>query len=74
MCGRASQYAELSEIEKRFGLLPTGPRPPSPARYNAAPRQSLLVVRHDLAAGGRVAEPMRWGLVPSWAKDIKIGD
>ena len=40
-------------------------------RYNLAPTQSVLTVVND---GMRRGELMRWGLVPSWAKDIKIGN
>jgi putative SOS response-associated peptidase YedK len=39
-------------------------------RYNIAPTQQVLAVVND---GERRGEMMRWGLVPSWAKDIKIG-
>lgn len=52
----------------------SGAIPNVPARYNAAPRQSLLTIHHDRQAGGRIAAAMRWGLIPSWAKDAKIGD
>ena len=38
--------------------------------YNIAPTQLVLAVTND---GQRRAELMRWGLVPFWAKDIKIG-
>lgn len=40
--------------------------------YNVAPTQQIPVIaNHD---GKRVLETMRWGLIPSWAKDIKIGN
>src|SRR5262249_48344483 len=40
--------------------------------YNVAPRADVPVVaeRH----GERILDLMRWGLVPSWAKDLSIGD
>ena len=38
--------------------------------YNVAPSHNILVVTED---GERHAELMRWGLVPFWAKDIKVG-
>ena len=41
-------------------------------RYNVAPTQDVAVVR-PAADGGREAVMMRWGLVPSWAKDLAIG-
>jgi putative SOS response-associated peptidase YedK len=31
------------------------------------------VVRYDAKAGERSLDIMRWGLVPYWAKDIKVG-
>lgn len=40
------------------------------ARYNIAPTQTLPVV--VLAEGKPVVRRMRWGLVPTWAKDPKI--
>jgi putative SOS response-associated peptidase YedK len=41
-----------------------------PRRYNIAPTQDVLAVRND--GGGEIA-PLRWGLVPYWAKDLAIG-
>jgi hypothetical protein len=34
---------------------------------------NLPIVRYDAKAGSRTMDLMRWGLVPYWAKDIKIG-
>jgi putative SOS response-associated peptidase YedK len=42
-----------------------------PLRYNVAPTQLVPVVRQTDA--GRELSMMRWGLVPSWADDPKIG-
>ena len=44
-----------------------------PSRYNIAPTQDVLVVIDDGATKQRRGEMMRWGLVPFWAKDAKIG-
>lgn len=41
-------------------------------RYNVAPTQTSPIVRRS-AAGGREIVLARWGLIPSWAKDPKIG-
>jgi len=38
-----------------------------------APTDSLPVVRYDLKAGQRSLDMLRWGLIPYWAKDIKVG-
>ena len=45
-------------------------------RYNIAPSQGILVVRAapDGVDGAREAAVLRWGLVPSWAKDPDIGN
>jgi putative SOS response-associated peptidase YedK len=45
---------------------------PFPRRWNVAP-QSLVPVVHETKDGERIAEPMRWGLVPHWARDPAIG-
>ncbi|MGH7173808.1 MAG: SOS response-associated peptidase family protein, partial [Gemmataceae bacterium] len=43
------------------------------SRYNIAPTQDVLAVVYDAEAKARRGEMFRWGLVPFWAKDIKIG-
>lgn len=40
-------------------------------RYNIAPTQSHPIIR--LSESGRECALARWGLVPSWAEDLKIG-
>lgn len=68
MCGRYTLTAELGELEARFDFQsPDVPYTPS---YNIAPSQSVLAV---LDNGAYRAEYLRWGLVPSWAKDPSIG-
>jgi putative SOS response-associated peptidase YedK len=52
--------------------------PPGFGRFNVAPTQEVLVVRaspepEEAAKGEREARLMRWGLVPVWAKDLKVG-
>lgn len=42
-----------------------------PPRYNVAPSQEAPVVLWG--EGHRTLELFRWGLIPSWAKDVKIG-
>ena len=46
--------------------------PDLPPRYNIAPTQSVPVIR-EASDGSRRLSMMRWGLVPSWAKDIGDG-
>jgi putative SOS response-associated peptidase YedK len=38
-------------------------------RYNIAPTQDIVVVRADSTDAHRTAALMRWGLIPSWAKE-----
>src|SRR3954451_8335338 len=47
-------------------------------RFNVAPTQEILTVRSSpdpdqAAAGEREARLMRWGLIPRWDKDLKVG-
>jgi putative SOS response-associated peptidase YedK len=47
-------------------------------RFNVAPTQEVLTIRSspdpdEAAEGLREARMMRWGLVPRWAKDLKVG-
>lgn len=41
-------------------------------RFNIAPTQEAPVVRRA-ASGEREIAMLRWGLVPSWAKELKVG-
>ena len=41
------------------------------ARYNIAPTQDILSIRRT--EDNREAVFLKWGLVPSWAKDVSIG-
>jgi len=73
MCGRFFQYRSPQEYAEALGLaVPEGNLPNVPARYNGAPGQDFLVVRRHPDTGGAVLGSLRWGLVPSWAKDEKI--
>ncbi len=66
MCGR---YSITTPVEAMRGLFDfIGPALNLAPRYNAAPTQMLPIVTE-----GRKLTLMRWGLVPLWAKDIKIG-
>jgi putative SOS response-associated peptidase YedK len=73
MCGRARLSSDVSEIKLVFGIPPGRPTPNVPANWNAAPTEDLPVVRFDAKAGERRLDMLRWGLVPYWAKDTKIG-
>ena len=73
MCGRARLSSDVSEIKIAFGNPPERPTPNFATSWNVAPTDPLPVVRYDPKEHQRSLEVMRWGLVPFWAKDIKVG-
>ncbi len=66
MCGRASLPNDVSELKQdlRIEWDKLGDYKP---RWNAAPTSDLPVVTSS--SSGRTLELMRWGLIPSWAKE-----
>lgn len=42
-------------------------------RYNVAPGQAVVAVRQEAERPVRRLAPLRWGLVPAWAKDAAVG-
>src|SRR6267378_3358765 len=73
MCGRAKLETDVSEIKIAFRIPPEYPTPNFAPSWNVAPTDNLPIVRYDAKTGSRTLDLMRWGLVPYWAKDIKIG-
>jgi putative SOS response-associated peptidase YedK len=73
MCGRARLSSDVSEIKVAFRITPERPAPNFAASWNVAPTDPLPIVRYDAKEHQRSLEVMRWGLVPFWAKDIKVG-
>jgi putative SOS response-associated peptidase YedK len=73
MCGRYALYGPYASQDPDWqtgwhALLPAALG--STARYNIAPTQDLPVV--TLEAGEPVVRQLRWGLIPHWAKDMKM--
>jgi putative SOS response-associated peptidase YedK len=73
MCGRVRLSSDVSEIKLAFAIPPHRPTPNFAPSWNVAPTDPLPVVRYDPKADERSLDVMRWGLVPYWAKDIKVG-
>src|SRR6516162_1252994 len=73
MCGHARLSSDVSEIRLVFRIPPERLLPNFPPSWNVAPTDSLPVVRFDAKAGQRSLDMLRWGLIPYWAKDIKVG-
>jgi len=69
MCGRFTLRTPLTTLAEQFHLnLENAPQ--LSLRYNIAPTQDVAAVR--LVDGKRQLAMLRWGLIPSWAKDTKI--
>jgi putative SOS response-associated peptidase YedK len=70
MCGRFTQTATPETIAKHFNLpdIPLFAKP----NYNVSPSHKVAAVRLQ-SESKREGVLFRWGLIPSWAKDIKIG-
>ena len=71
MCGRFVSSHSAERIADFFGASFES-EAALPANYNVAPTQDVYAVVAD-ATGAREVQPFHWGLVPSWAKDVKIG-
>lgn len=72
MCGRytlTSTDGLVDEFELIMNLQPADQVP----RYNIAPTHMVPIIANQ-PRNERVAESMRWGLIPSWAKDPAIGN
>jgi len=67
MCGRFGLYLE-SGIFRRFDIEDTSVE--IPLSYNIAPGMTSFVVTRN---SPNKEELMKWGLIPPWAKDVRIG-
>ena len=72
MCGRLFQSLAQQEIYTLYTLPDSIQRLDPEPRYNGAPTQEFVLCRLD-ENGTRSMAELRWGLVPSWAKDARIG-
>ena len=70
MCGRFAYFVPYEQLTDHYGLA-AGAQPME--RYNVAPSQDILAIRQD-ESGNRTASPLKWGLIPHWAKDPTIGN
>lgn len=70
MCGRYSLFASKEDLMERFDIF-QWEELEWIERYNVAPSQQVLAVVRGM--DGNRAGFLRWGLVPSWASDPKIG-
>lgn len=68
MCGRYTLRTPSKELAKAFGVEEV---PEVEARFNITPAQTVAGVRRT--PDGREMKFLKWGLVPSWAKDTSMG-
>ncbi len=72
MCGRFALYADYEALLKRFDIEEAALEQASyKENYNVAPSQQIAAVIND-GKRNRLGT-FRWGLIPPWAKDQKIG-
>lgn len=69
MCGRFVIARAAEELIDELGIGQWEDREQYVPRFNLAPTQAAPVLRGP----ERVLAMMRWGLVPSWAQDVRIG-
>ena len=73
MCGRFTLRTPTETIADLFSNLTL---PEIEANYNVAPTNSVAAVRHPSSKNGSGHQEfawLRWGLLPSWAKEKKMG-
>jgi putative SOS response-associated peptidase YedK len=81
MCGRFTlkQPTEAIAAVKAAIALPNDQTfnieklPELAPQYNIAPTQMVVAVLHNLESDKREFQELRWGLIPSWAKDVSMG-
>lgn len=76
MCGRYVTTSTVAELAERLDVDEVRAEEDRP-NYNVTPRVEVPIVAETLTETGehrRVLDRVRWGLVPSWAKDLSIGD
>jgi putative SOS response-associated peptidase YedK len=68
MCGRYTFSTTPQQMTERFALEVTAPN--LPPRYNVTPQMPMPII---VANSPNRLDIARWGLVPSWAKDERVG-
>src|SRR5579871_5610682 len=76
MCGRYKLTANEKWLSFLFNLDPEDVAWVNRwevARWNIAPTQEVATIRQHSKEPKRIFNLMKWGLVPSWAKDVSFG-
>jgi putative SOS response-associated peptidase YedK len=69
MCGRMSRIFNEQDVAKQKKFMITKIKKEFGPSYNVAPTQEVPVV----VKGSNILDAYKWGLIPYWAKDAKIG-
>ncbi len=75
MCGRYAASKDTATLVEEFEVEAVMDAAPPPS-YNVAPTDQVAMIVDRPVEGERIQRQLRtarWGLVPSWAKDPKIG-
>ncbi len=70
MCGRKTLTKDMQSIIEELAIEEWENPDNYIPSYNIAPTQTSPIIIDN---GKRIVKPMRWGLIPSWAKDDKFG-
>lgn len=73
MCNRYRLTHSKQYLSERFEAEASDEELEDRPRYNIAPTQQVVIVRKEHGEKMRQLTTMRWGLIPSWAKDASIG-
>src|SRR4051794_11025665 len=84
MCGRYASSRKPEDLIEEFEVVDNRVPTALPADYNVAPTKEVYAVVErppskaedgppPAGTGARQLRALTWGLVPSWAKDAKIG-
>jgi putative SOS response-associated peptidase YedK len=80
MCGRYASSRSPDDLVEEFEVEQVDVREKLEPDYNVAPTKDVYAVLSRPPSDDRAARPirrlrvLRWGLVPSWAKDVSIGN
>lgn len=85
MCGRYASSRRAEDLVEEFDVDALRIAAPLEPDYNVAPTKDVYAVVERPPSGEQVAERaaggaerqlrvVRWGLIPSWAKDVSIGN
>jgi putative SOS response-associated peptidase YedK len=69
MCGRYTNTVGPEELNEHFGVPMLGAQ--GTRRFNIAPTEQVLAL--VAPKGEPQARMLRWGLIPHWAKDLRVG-